>query len=355
MKKFTRCPVCIAIFGLTGIIILGVLLIRLWASMLIPDKYEIASPVFYDMITGSKTVTLLFQNNTELRPGGGFLGSFMEISLFYGIPYGASFHNSYDITSTVTKEDPNTPNPPKVLDEHFSDTKGYKGYTFRDANWNPDFSENAKDLLYFYESYIGNTPDYIMVIQFTAVEELSKIVGPVTLGNSTITKHNLFDVLEYETKNFDKHSLQGHKDRKNILGALFSIYVKTLIKKAIFHPSEIERFLQNMLSQKLMYIYANKKQNQKILENASIGGSFDKPVYVQFDGKVPGYQGEYNANFYDIFGANLANLSARKSDRYLHKNITYHVFLDTDGQIYIKTQFSYEHTGQYNGHSTKYT
>ncbi|MEA3304261.1 MAG: hypothetical protein U9Q15_00590 [Patescibacteria group bacterium] len=55
-----------------------------------------------------------------------------------------------------------------------------------------------------------------------------------------------------------------------------------------------------------------------------------------------------------MIGSNIANLGSRKSDRYIKKDISYDVYIDADGQIYVSQRFLYKHNGEYNAFSTLY-
>ncbi|MEA3304263.1 MAG: hypothetical protein U9Q15_00600 [Patescibacteria group bacterium] len=68
------------------------------------------------MLSGNKTITVVLQNNAELRPNGGFLSSVLQIKTVAGIPYTYDFLNSYDFDST----DIQPLESPSVLSHYFS-------------------------------------------------------------------------------------------------------------------------------------------------------------------------------------------------------------------------------------------
>src|SRR6185437_16558381 len=52
---------------------------------------------------GTQTYLILFQNNAELRPGGGFIGSYGLVSFDHGKMGQFTIHNVYDADGLLTK------------------------------------------------------------------------------------------------------------------------------------------------------------------------------------------------------------------------------------------------------------
>ena len=53
----------------------------------LPDRYQSLDTWVTGWFVGSQDVTLLFQNNAEMRANGGFLSSGLNVRLFFGLPY----------------------------------------------------------------------------------------------------------------------------------------------------------------------------------------------------------------------------------------------------------------------------
>jgi len=149
---------------------------------------------------GRKRYLLVFQNNTELRATGGFMGSFAEIDVENGkitrmnVPGGGT----YDLQGQLNKFYV-APEPLRLLKARWE---------FQDANWSPDFPSSARQILSFYNSAGGPTVDGVLAVNASYVAELLELIGPVEMNDygRTIDSANfLLETqkiveLEYDTK-----------------------------------------------------------------------------------------------------------------------------------------------------------
>ena len=88
---------------------------------------------------------MLFQNNYELRPTGGFISNYAELTFSHGLYTGIEFHDVY----AEIDEHPYV-EPPLVLGTLLKGPN-YQGHTFRDANEDPDFNISRDKLIEFYQ------------------------------------------------------------------------------------------------------------------------------------------------------------------------------------------------------------
>ncbi len=127
-------------------------------------------------ILGEKTkkrYLVIFQNNNELRPTGGFIGSFAEIEIYRGeitdiyIPAGGS----YDLQGS-NKKYIASPEPLQLINPRWE---------FQDANWFPDFPASANKLIDYYEHSGGPTIDGVIAVNATYVADLLNLLGPIDM------------------------------------------------------------------------------------------------------------------------------------------------------------------------------
>lgn len=245
----------------------------------------------------SKNYVILLQNNYEARPGGGFISAYGTLDTFMGFPTGMSFKNSYDIDTPSYV----TPPPPQ---EKFLKNEWYQGYTFRDANWNPSFPEASKDLIDFYKKkFPDRDVDGIIVVNFSMIENWVDALGGVTVNGELMTKKNLFSALEQSVSSIDRHNEAALANRKNVLGDLAS----ALRSKAKWHPLIAKAVLEQALKDKDLYFwFANQSLEDKILAR-------DWGDALQLPEKS------------DFVSLNIANLGAKKADRYMQREIHQYV------------------------------
>jgi len=273
----------------------------------------------------SKHYLVLLQNNYELRPGGGFITGYGNLDFFMGIPGKISFKNSYDI-DTASYVVPPYPQEDMLKNEW------YQGYTFRDANWNPDSRMSADELVKFYtQKYPDKDVDGIFVVNFSLIEDLIDRLGGIEVNGKKLTKDNLFSELEFEVNNVDRHNVDALSGRKNILGDIAA----QMIGKAKRHPFTTRDVLVNGLNDKDFYVWM--KNNS--LENKLISKGWANVL-------AP-------ADKSDFLAVNLANLGSKKADRYIKPEINYYANIAKEVPE-ITTEVTIRYPGFTNSYSDNY-
>jgi hypothetical protein len=244
----------------------------------------------------SKNYLILLQNNYESRPGGGFITAYGNLDTLMGWPSNLSFHNSYEI-------DTDQYTTPPYPQEELLKNEWYEGYTFRDANWEPDFPDATKDLIEFYtEKFPNRDVDGIFVVNFTMIEDLVDRLGGITLNGQKYTKDTLFSAVTQTVNDVDRHDEEALATRKDVLSDLASV----LISKAKWHPFKTKASVIKALHNKDLYMWFKSG-----LENKVVKKGWANTL-------VP-------ANNSDLFSVNIANLGSKKADRYIQKEVHHYV------------------------------
>lgn len=150
-------------------------------------KASAVTTVLNDVLgqTEPKRYLVIFQNNAELRPTGGFMGSFALMDISKGkvtkmeIPGGGT----YDLKGTTQRI--NSPQPLHLINPLWQ---------FQDSNWYADFPTSAKQITWFYNKAGGPTTDGVIAINATLMEELLKVTGPIEMPeyDKVITSENFY-------------------------------------------------------------------------------------------------------------------------------------------------------------------
>lgn len=257
----------------------------------------------FPKITGygivEKNYLVIFQNNYELRPSGGFISSYGILNFNNGIP-SLKINDIYD----DTLNDHKYIQAPSPLDELLNLSEKQTGYKFRDANIYPNFPDTAEELIKMYN--LGNSKikiDGVFAINFSVLEDLFNIFKEIKIGDKILTKDNLFYEIEYEVNNIDKHNLEALANRKSILNAL----ANKLIVKAILSPlswNKITNKIVENLNNKEIQLYFSDENLQKTTQKNN-------------------FTGEFPLAYNDFLAINTANYGSAKTDRYIQKSITY--------------------------------
>ncbi|OIO20233.1 MAG: hypothetical protein COY69_03275 [Candidatus Magasanikbacteria bacterium CG_4_10_14_0_8_um_filter_32_14] len=275
-----------------------------------------------------KTYLILFLNNTELRPGGGFIGSYATLHFDQGktnILQMGGTENINVSSSALT--------PPKIMTEKLKVDRWF----FRDSNWSPDFVESSKKTLEFYQAgdNIG-AKDISGVIGITidALEKLMKVTGPFVVEEIEFTADNVIEKLEYEVEyGYDDKGI-SFSERKDIMKT-FMLALMNHLKDNFFKNIYIYQELAlSLLNDKNIVIYSLSPNIQKIVDEHD------------WSGRMKENSGDY------IMWVD-ANLGALKTDRVIKRNLNYNLSLDKD---YYKAVASmvYTHTGSFDWRTTKY-
>ncbi|MEK7545997.1 MAG: DUF4012 domain-containing protein [Patescibacteria group bacterium] len=134
-----------------------------------------SSDILLDAIgaNGKRRYLVIFQNSRELRPTGGFIGSYALMDLKDGsiekieIPAGGS----YDLRGGSDQR-VEAPEQLRLVNARWE---------FQDANWFADFPTSAQSLVWFYEKSGGPTVDGVIAVTSNMMEDLLAAVGPVAM------------------------------------------------------------------------------------------------------------------------------------------------------------------------------
>jgi len=259
----------------------------------IPHYFEVAGGPFKE-----KNYLVLFQNNNELRPSGGFISA-------YGI---AQFKNGFfkgieinDVFGDITDHEYlDAPYPQKQL----MDGPFYQGYTFRDANYYADFPQSVSELMRVYRLTDTETNfDGVIAVNLKNLEDLLDILGKVKVWDYEFTSGNVFELLEFSLHNIDYHNVEEVAERKNILGPL----AKELIKQSVFSPlkwREISDMVVRNLNEKHIQLHFFDSSLQNAIHSKGWSGTWPEPTG-------------------DFLAVVEANLGGMKSDRYIKRDVNY--------------------------------
>lgn len=129
---------------------------------------------------------VLFQNNMELRPTGGFIGSFALISFNKGRLTEIVVNDVYSADGQLKGH----VDPPQAIRDHLREG----GWYLRDSNWDPNFPDSAIKAEWFLDKEINTQVDGVISVDLNFIQNLLKITGPINLTdfNKTITADNLY-------------------------------------------------------------------------------------------------------------------------------------------------------------------
>lgn len=269
-----------------------------------------------------KTFLVLFQNNLEIRPGGGYLGSFGIVKAKDRKIISIETHDLSNFDSKV----PNNIKPPYPLEE----TLKIRSWKLRDSNFSPDFEENAKKAIEFYELGKGEEKfDGVIGVTSNVLTSLLKITGPISIDGypGTYDSENAIISLEYQVeKGFVDQGIE-REDRKDIMNDLFKEIIHRIFDLNTAQKLDLFQILMEDLSKKDIQLY------------------FSDPI-LQERAKLADWAGKVDSNWKKDYLLVLdANIGAFKSDYYVKRSIDYTVDLSGEKPI-ANLKITYNHTAQ---------
>jgi len=268
---------------------------------------------------GQRNYLLLFQNNLELRPSGGYIGNFGIIKIENGKPVVFEIHdtNIFDGFGKMRTD------PPKPMQDYL----GINNWQMRDGNWSPDFGISAEQVEYFYRLQGGQENfDGVIAVNATILPDLLKLTGPVYLEEfeKEFKSEDVLYQLEYEVEKgyFNRGIEEG--ERKKIFKAL----VKEILQKATQGNLSFKNNLKNLiikeLDEKNILLSLNNKDTQEVISE------------LKWDGKIN------QLNESDYLMIVEANLASKKSNAFIEREIEYYVDLDQEKPT-AKLKIKYSH------------
>ena len=219
----------------------------------IKDKVEKISILkLIPKLTGfesERNYLLLFQNNLELRPTGGYIGTFGIMKVKDGKPINFEVHdtNIFDgYGKTVTE-------PPYALKTYLN----IDNWQMRDGNWSPDFQVSASQVEHFYHLQGGREEfDGVIGINATVLQILLKLTGPIYLEefNKEFESDDVLFQVEYEIEKgyIDRGIISG--ERKSIFKSLVREILDKITKENIWQSNEFSDLILGELDNKNILI-----------------------------------------------------------------------------------------------------
>src|SRR5690606_16057231 len=135
-----------------------------------------------------KSYLIMFQNSNELRPTGGFMGSYALVQVEDGKVTQFKIDDIYNPDGQLHSQ--------TLAPAPFEKKLSVKYMSLRDANWSPDVPTSAASVASFYEEATKTPIDGVFFVTTAAIKPLLAALGPIHLENynETVTSEN-FDML----------------------------------------------------------------------------------------------------------------------------------------------------------------
>jgi len=275
---------------------------------------------------GRKKYFILFQNDNELRPTGGFMTAYSIIYIENGkvIP-----DKSDDIYELDKKFNQKLPIPPEL--GKYLTTEKY--WNLRDMNIYPDFKQSMDIFSNYYKQLPSEAKDIdgIIAVDTQVLTDLVRVLGPVevpgygTFSAETLASCDCPQIIGALSEIADRPTPYIRTDRKGILGPMMrNILTKAYSAPKTEWPKLFETGWKNIQGRHVQFYFFDQ-QAQAAAELAGAAGRLNPDPKAE-----------------DFFAVVDANLGGAKSNLYVSSSIHQEVSSPADGMITKKVTLTYK-------------
>ena len=296
-----------------------------------------------------RTYLVLFQNDKELRPTGGFLTAYSIATVENGKFKPVSSDDIYHLDEIYRPIIP-APDPiKKYLKGPYVISPNLR---LRDINWSPDFEESMSLFLEEAEKVGIKDIDGIIAVDTQVLVNLLDAIGPIGVpgfGNfsAEIDERCNCPNVVYELESFadvegaivwdqlDPTKIifapPNYENRKRIIGPLMnSVLSNALGQSKEKIPALFEAGFDSLLEKHVLFYLLNEDE-QKAVDKFGIAGTINKD-----------YEGDY-------LHVNDSNLGGRKSNLYVTQQVEQDIDIARDGTVTKTVTLTYSNPEKHDG------
>ncbi len=272
---------------------------------------------------GNKKYLLLFQNNMELRPGGGFIGSYATVDVKNGRIGKLEIHDVYDADGKLKTHI----EPPYGLRRY----AGTSHWFLRDSNFDVDFTTNAAAAADILNRETSERVEGVIAIDTNFIKNILAILGSVRVEDykEEVNAENFYLLTQ---KHAEDNFFPGSTQKKDFLRSLLnSMSIRLSEKKDLSYLSLSKQMQKSIKEKHLLFAFVDPGI-QKVFTINNLSGTF-------YDARP-----KKENSVSDFLGTVDANIGANKGNYYLKRSIAQNVSISESGGVEETATISYENT-----------
>jgi len=258
---------------------------------------------------------LVFQNNSETRATGGFIGTYGLLELDRGEITNLFIDGIFNADGQLHEKII----PPRPIQ------KVSTAWSMHDSNWFADFPTSAEKITWFYEKTGGPTVDGVISLTPTVFERLLEITGPISMPeyNVVLTPENFVELIQYKVEiDYDKELNRP----KKILGDFTPKFIEKLGELSSQDKKKAMEIIFDALGEKHILAYFRDQSLETLAINE-------------------GWAGELKKTDRDYLSVVSSNINGFKTDRVVKESINHLSEIQEDGSIINTLTITREHQG----------
>ncbi|MFC1755788.1 NAD-dependent epimerase/dehydratase family protein [Patescibacteria group bacterium] len=270
----------------------------------------------------SKKYLILFQNNNEIRPTGGFIGSYAFLYLNEGKIEELNIDDIYNPDGQLDVRNIKV-TPPKPIGDFLIEDRLY----IRNANWDPDLPRSATAIKDLFFRINGEDIDGVITVDLHMVGQLLNVTGPLYIANydEEIGSDNLYERTQHHSSfNYE----EGSEQKRQFLTVLGSKLLESLFALEREKTPDLLEVLGASLEQRHLQIHLfSSPLNASLMDR-------------KWSGNLVRTEGDY-------LNVVNANLGGTKANYYVDNEMEYVITSKTrDGLLRAELTLNYTHSGE---------
>ncbi|MCK4919005.1 MAG: DUF4012 domain-containing protein [Candidatus Pacebacteria bacterium] len=284
------------------------------------EDFEVLTEIIGD--NQPQKYLLLFQNNSEMRATGGFIGSYGILNMENGKVENMFIDGIFNPDGQL-KEKIVPPMPIQKISASWS---------MHDANWFADFPTSAQKVASFYEKTGGSTVDGVISFTPNVIEKVLRITGPIRMDeyDMTIDSENFISMSQMQVEElYDK---QENKPKKFLVDLMPVIFEKMFNNEGMSKQEKLQRYLdfinivEESLKEKHIMFYHRDSEIENMILRRGWGGQMLNS----------------SGNYLSVINSNI---NGYKTDVVVEESIDHLTEIQEDGSIINTVKITRVHTG----------
>lgn len=262
-----------------------------------------------------RSYLVMFQNDHELRPTGGFIGTIGLLTIDEGRIQQILVEGPYRYDGQLT-DVRTAPEPMRLIEA--------RAYA-RDMNWFLDFPTSAEQVARYLDKSGAPTVDGVIALNASIMEGLLEITGPVQIEgyDTTVSSDTFYKETQREVEiDYDKE-----KNRpKEFVGDMIPAILNTAFTSEKTDWPALADLMASSLKEKDVMVWFHDAELQRVVEE------------LGYDGGIPETRRDYLAVV-------AANVGGGKTDGAIETHVTHDAEIQQDGSVIDTVTITRTHTG----------
>ncbi len=267
---------------------------------------------------GLRRYLVVFQNNEELRPTGGFMGSYALVDIKDGqikkmeVPGGGFYDLKGALNVRVA-----APGPFNIFSPLWQPWN---------ANWFFDFPTSAQKISWFYQHSSGPSVDGVIAVNARVMTQLLTQLGEINMPeyNKVITAANFIEETQRAVElEYDKIE---NRPKKFISDLVPKVFEKLAAVEEVKAPAVINVLSEALLSRDIQLYFFDTETEKKVVRLGWSG----KAVFPKDS---------------DYLAVVHTNITGGKTDQMMKDDLDYQAEIQTDGSVIARVKLTRTHFG----------